>query len=257
MASDRVVGFDTILVDYCADSSFSVEERKTRIASFISDTKQFEETAKDIQQGFSDVRTKFSSFVQTFSSWAEGKEGELTKQIKELEKEILDLNQQLNSINTAQKAMAAIAGAAIPISAALGNIFEPIKPLILIGGLITAVAALAASLGLMIAAERVQHEINQKTSEKADLEEQLDNIRNARQELQSMQLSGLQSFQACIDVLPQYWNSTVQDAQSIHGWLENGADTGARPVYLSLNVEKGIRSYDSTAMYLSKYAHGK
>lgn len=72
----------------------------------------------------------------------------------------------------------------------------------------------------------VRHNINQKTSEKKDLEEQLENIRNARQELQSMQLGGLDSFQACMDVLPQYWKSTVQDAQSIHDWLEQGGETG-------------------------------
>ncbi|OGM42560.1 hypothetical protein ABOM_007945 [Aspergillus bombycis] len=248
--------FDTIIVEYCADSSIAVEERKSKVKSFISDTNGFEATAKDIQQQFSNIGTRFSSFVDTYSSWANDKEGELTEQIKELEKEILELTQQLNAIEAAQKAMAAVAVAAVPIATALGTIFEPVKPLIIIGGLITAVAALGASLGLLIAAERVQNEINQKTNEKEDLEQELENIRNARQDLQSMQQSGLLSFQSCLDVLPQYWNSTIQDAQSIHDWLEKGAEATVRPVYMSLNVDKGIKSYHATAAYLDKYSHG-
>ncbi|KAE8405621.1 hypothetical protein BDV37DRAFT_244890 [Aspergillus pseudonomiae] len=249
--------FDAIIVEYCADSSIAVEDRKSKVKSFISNTNSFEATAQDIQQRFSNIGTKFSSFVDTYSSWAKDKEGELTEQIKELEKDILELNQKLNTIEAAQKSMAAVAGAAIPIATALGTVFEPVKPLILIGGLITAVAALGASLGLLIAAERVQNQINAKTSEKEDLEKELENIRNARQELQGMQQSGLLSFQACLDVLPQYWNSTIQDARSIHDWLEKGAEATARPVYMSLNVDKGIKSYHSTAAYLDKYSHGR
>ncbi|KAK1143037.1 hypothetical protein N8T08_007101 [Aspergillus melleus] len=249
--------FDTIIVPLSADSSVSVQDRKARVASFISDISKFESESDKVQQQFTQVRADFSDFVKTYSSWAENKEGELTELIKKLEQEISDLNDKLDSINAAQMAMAAIAGAAIPAATALGTVFEPLKPIFLIGGLITAAVALSASLGLIIAASRVRHEISQKTSEKEDLEEQLENIRNARQELQSMQLGGLESFQACMDVLPQYWKSTVQDAQSIHDWLDEGAGTEVRPVYMSLNVDKGVKSYNSTAGYLTKYAHGK
>ncbi|KAI0850431.1 hypothetical protein F5Y00DRAFT_268543 [Daldinia vernicosa] len=248
--------FDTILVQYCADGSFSLEERKTRIASFILGTKRFEETSKDIQQRFSNVKTDVTSFAETFSSWADGKEGEVTSQIKELEKEISDLTEQLNQIKAAQTAMAAVAGAARPVATTLGTIFQPIQQLILIGGLITVVVSLAASLSLIVAAERVQHEINKKTSDKEDLEKQLEGIRKTRQELQSAQSNGLLSFTACIDVLPEYWNSTIRDAQSIHDWLENGADTTARPTYMNLNIDRRVKSYNSAAAYLEKYAHG-
>ncbi|EHA25169.1 hypothetical protein ASPNIDRAFT_54032 [Aspergillus niger ATCC 1015] len=251
--------FDKIIIKYCADSDIAIEDRKAKVKTFISNTNGFEATAKDIQEQYSNVKSKFSSFVETYSTWAEDKEGELTQQIADLEEEIRSLTQELNSIEAAQKVMAALAGAAIPIAGALGTIFEPVKPLILvmqIGGLIFAGVALAASIGLLIAAERVKNKINQKTFEKEDLEQLLENIRSARQDLQGMQQSGLLSFQACLDVLPQYWNSTVQNAESIHDWLEKGAETTARPMYMNLNVEKGVASYNSTAVYLDNYARG-
>ncbi|GLA21004.1 hypothetical protein AnigIFM62618_009978 [Aspergillus niger] len=248
--------FDKIIIKYCADSDIAIEDRKAKVKTFISNTNGFEATAKDIKEQYSNVKSKFSSFVETYSTWAEDKEGELTQQIADLEEEIRSLTQELNSIEAAQKVMAALAGAAIPIAGALGTIFEPVKPLILIWGLIFAGVALAASIGLLIAAERVKNKINQKTFEKEDLEQLLENIRSARQDLQGMQQSGLLSFQACLDVLPQYWNSTVQNAQSIHDWLEKGAETTARPMYMNLNVEKGVASYNSTAVYLDNYARG-
>lgn len=71
----------------------------------------------------------------------------------------------------------------------------------------------------------MQNKIKQKTFEKEDLEKLLETIRSARQDLQGMQQSGLLSFQACLDVLPQYWSSTVQNAQSIYEWLEKGGET--------------------------------
>lgn len=141
------------------------------------DTNKLGAIAEDIQEQFSAVKNNFSSFVDTYSTWAEGKEGELTQQIEDLEQEIRSLTQELNSIETAQKVMVALAGAAIPIANALGTLFEPVKPLILvrdkvpqltllspnklpftkswlgqIGGLIFAGVALAAVLGLYIAA---------------------------------------------------------------------------------------------------------
>ncbi|KAI5919827.1 hypothetical protein F4810DRAFT_685862 [Camillea tinctor] len=251
--------FDKILVQYCADSNYSIEERKSRVASFISDTKKFESTSEDIQQRFTAVKTEFASFVETFTTWAEGKEGELTDKIKQLKKDIRDLNNTLGTIKAAQMAMAALAAAAIPAAMALGTVFEPIKPLILIGGLITAGVALSASIGLIIAAERVQHNINNKTSEKEDLEEQLERIQDTRQKVQSVQMekSGLPLLQDCIDVLPEYWKCTIRDAQSIHAWLEKGAETQAIPMYMSLNVDKGIKAYDSAAGYLESYSHGR
>ncbi|GKZ31386.1 hypothetical protein AbraIFM66950_011932 [Aspergillus brasiliensis] len=224
--ADLSLGFDKIIIKYCADSSIAIEDRKAKVKTFISDTNKFEATANDIQEQFSSVKSKFSSF-------------------------------ELNSIETAQKVMAALAGAAIPIAGALGTFFEPVKPLILLGGLIFAGVALAASIGLLIAAGRVKNKINEKTFEKEDLEKLLETIRSARQDLQSVQQSGLLSFQACLDVLPQYWSSTVQNAQSIHDWLEKGAETTVRPMYMNLNVEKGVTSYNSTAVYLDKYARGQ
>ncbi|KAI1639324.1 hypothetical protein F4809DRAFT_638798 [Biscogniauxia mediterranea] len=251
--------FDVILVQYCADSNYPIDERKSRVASFISDISKFESTSQDIQQKFETVKTKFASFVETFTSWANGKEGELTDKIEQLVKEIRELNNTLNTIKAAQTSMAALAAAALPAAVALGTVLEPLKPIILIGGLIVAGVSLAASIALIIASERVQHQINDKTSEKEDLEKELERIRNARQQLQSVQLQkgGLPVLQDCIDVLPEYWKCTLRDAQSIHGWLEQGGETQARPMYMSLNVEKGIKSYDSTAAYLEKYSRGR
>lgn len=235
-------------------------------------TNGFEATAKDIKEQYSNVKSKFSSFVETYSTWAEDKEGELTQQIADLEEEIRSLTQELNSIEAAQKVMAALAGAAIPIAGALGTIFEPVKPLILVRDkhsrkehcssqasylllnlrlcrLGASFSLASLSLPLLVyslplnvrfcyASPRmswelsthvgVKNKINQKTFEKEDLEQLLENIRSARQDLQGMQQSGLLSFQACLDVLPQYWNSTVQNAQSIHDWLEKGAETTVR-----------------------------
>ncbi|PYH71325.1 uncharacterized protein BO88DRAFT_451997 [Aspergillus vadensis CBS 113365] len=253
--SQKGKSFDKVIVKYCADSTISLEDRKAKAKAFVSDINKLGATAEDIQEQFSAVKNNFSSFVDTYSTWAEGKEGELTQQIADLEQEIRSLTQELNSLETAEKAMVALAGAALPIAGALGEIFQPVKPLILIGGLIFAGVSLAAALGLYIAAGVVKNKINQKTYEKQDLEKLLETIRSAHQDLQGMQQSGLLSFQACLDVLPQYWSSTVQNAQSIYDWLEKGGET-ARPVYMNLNVEKGVESYNATAAYLDTYARG-
>ncbi|KAE8353396.1 hypothetical protein BDV28DRAFT_133255 [Aspergillus coremiiformis] len=250
--------FDKIIIKFCANTDYTVDERRTRIAKFISDAREFENSAKDIQQRYSDLTASFQAFISSFSGWAKDKEGELTTQIKDLEKELEDLNKTLNDIKAAQTALGSVAGVVIPISSILiaSQVFPGLNALILVGGLIAAGLALSAVIGLAIAASRLQNEIDEKTAEKRKLEEQLEQIRNAREELQYLGLTSLPEFKSCVQVLSEYWQTTSRDAQLIQTWLEKGADYADQPEYMKMNLEKAVNTYASMSVYLYEYAAG-
>ncbi|KAF5863375.1 hypothetical protein ETB97_010256 [Aspergillus alliaceus] len=250
--------FDKIIIKFCADTNYTVEERKTRIAKFIADAQEFETSAKAVQERYSELSSSFQAFISSFSGWAKDKEGELTNQIKALVEELEKLNQTLNDIKTAQTAITSIAGVAIPIASLLiaSKVFPGLESIILIGGLIAAGVAISAVIGLAIAANRVQNDIDEKTREKKNLEEELEQIRKAREELQYLGLTSLSEFKSCVLVLSNYWQSTSRDAQLIQAWLEKGADYADQPEYMKMNLEKAVDTYASMAVYLYEYAAG-
>ncbi|KOS21276.1 hypothetical protein ESCO_006791 [Escovopsis weberi] len=113
------IEFDKIMVKFCANPNYTVDQRRARIGEFITEAKGFEDGAKGVQQRYTDLVTSFQSFVLSFSGWARDKEGELTSQIKGLEAELSDLGKQLNDIKTAQTAMTSLAGVVLPVTSLL------------------------------------------------------------------------------------------------------------------------------------------
>lgn len=74
----------------------------------------------------------------------------------------------------------------------------------------------------------MQSEIDDKTDEKKKLENKLEKIRKAQQDLQDLGATSLPKFKSCIQILSKYWQCTIDDAKLIQVWLEKGADKVVR-----------------------------
>lgn len=69
-------------------------------------------------------------------------------------------------------------------------------------------------------------EIDEKTKEKEELETQLKQIQQARQELETLGNNSLLSFKlSSAGILAGYWQTTMKDAREIQFWLNDGAKT--------------------------------
>jgi hypothetical protein len=74
----------------------------------------------------------------------------------------------------------------------------------------------------------VKDQIAAKTNEKQELEKEIEKIRRARQELELLGATSLQSFKACVQILAGYWQTTIKDAREIQTWLDEGAKDAVR-----------------------------
>ncbi|KAE8384278.1 hypothetical protein BDV23DRAFT_189366 [Aspergillus alliaceus] len=218
--------FDNIIISFCADKTKTVEDRKQKIHTFIDKSKIFEDQAKDMQTALNSLKTEFGNFVSTFATWAVDKEKEITEKIKAIEEELKDLERRLGEYQIALAALGAVSAAIIPATSLLFAFGKesPAAPFIVAGGLILAGISIASTITLVILIGNLKSDIDNKTREKKDLEEQRDRIRTARTELVQIGNTKLLQFQQCIGVLSNYWKDSVRDATLISQWLEHGAD---------------------------------
>ncbi|PWY69096.1 hypothetical protein BO70DRAFT_382634 [Aspergillus heteromorphus CBS 117.55] len=252
----RLEVFDSVIIRLCAEPSISVDIRTRELNNFLETSASSERDVIAIEGRFNDLSTSFAKFVGTFSDWAKDREGQITEQIRVVQHELDELNKTLSALNASMTAFKAVCGATWPFTKALAKLMPKFAPFIMIGGLITAGVSVAAIAGLAIAISITEQRIITKTREKTNLQEQLEQIRQTRSELEDFGNASLVDFADAISILAGSWESTAEDAQRIKVWLGEGAVEGKQPEYMRLNTRYNVRKYDAISAYLQYYARG-
>ncbi|EWG50799.1 hypothetical protein FVEG_16693 [Fusarium verticillioides 7600] len=250
------VGFDDIVIKFCADKSISIPDRENKIQEFIDTAEGFKKDSSLLDSRFQDLITDFSTFVDGFSEWAKDKEKELSDKIKKVEEEIKALKKKLVDLKIARDVFALIGASILPILAILLEVFKPAAIPILIAGLIAAGVTMAIIIGLLVAIQLIEHELEMKEDEKKKLEDQKELIRATRTELVTLGSESLLSFKLSVSVLSGYWQRSVLDATEIKSWLQKGARDAEEPKYMKDNLNNAVTVYSVMAQYMEEYARG-
>nr|RBQ91722.1 hypothetical protein FVER53263_09929 [Fusarium verticillioides] len=248
--------FDDIVIKFCADKSISIPDRENKIQEFIDTAEGFKKDSSLLDSRFQDLITDFSTFVDGFSEWAKDKEKELSDKIKKVEEEIKALKKKLVDLKIARDVFALIGASILPILAILLEVFKPAAIPILIAGLIAAGVTMAIIIGLLVAIQLIEHELEMKEDEKKKLEDQKELIRATRTELVTLGSESLLSFKLSVSVLSGYWQRSVLDATEIKSWLQKGARDAEEPKYMKDNLNNAVTVYSVMAQYMEEYARG-
>ncbi|KAJ7159194.1 hypothetical protein C8R43DRAFT_881868, partial [Mycena crocata] len=245
-------GFDKIIIKFCADSSISVEERRTKIKKFIAEAHDFKLAASATKDNFTNLIDQFTGFASSFSHWAEAQEAADRTQIDALNKEIAKLAATIAELRGALLAMAGVMGITL-IATGLLSIFFPVA---LAWGVGIAGLELTSVAGIGIAIAVLENDRATDLREVQRLGDEIDRIESARADLQKAGEDDLKIFHDNISILGQTWEDVRLDAEKIQGWLEEGADDANYPEYMKESLEEGVQIYSRMAQYLENYAHG-
>ncbi|KAE8353398.1 hypothetical protein BDV28DRAFT_148134 [Aspergillus coremiiformis] len=248
--------FDAIIVKFCADTNYTVEQRLERINQFIEKATDYQSQAENVKSDFQALVDNFAGFVATFADWAKDKEGELTVEIKKINEELAELNTRLGELYKALIGLGVGLAVGLPVLGVGAIVAGPAAPLVIIAGLIFFGATAAAIAGIVISISVVQGEIREKTANRDNLQAQLDQIRDTREELKQLGEEKYTVFATSINTLSGYWTYTTAEAEKIKKWLEDGADWADIPEYMQMYLEDAVRVYSSLSEYLDAYAKG-
>ncbi|KAG9506504.1 hypothetical protein J7337_000036 [Fusarium musae] len=173
----------------------------------------FKKDSSLLDSRFQDLITDFSTFVDGFSEWAKDKEKELSDKIKKVEEEIKALKKKLVDLKIARDVFALIGASILPILAILLEVFKPAAIPILIAGLIAAGVTMAIIIGLLVAIQLIEHELEMKEDEKKKLEDQKELIRATRTELVTLGSESLLSFKLSEE--PKYMKDNLNNAVTV------------------------------------------
>ncbi|KAE8395961.1 hypothetical protein BDV23DRAFT_65420 [Aspergillus alliaceus] len=248
--------FDAIIVKFCADQNYTVDQRKERINSFIDKATSYQQQAENVKSDFQTLVDNFAGFVATFGDWAKDKEGELTSEIKKINEDLVDLNKTLGDLYIALMALGGALAVGLPVIGVGAVMAGPAAPLVIIGGLIFFGASAAAIAGIAISIGVIQGQIRNKTAQRDNLQAQIEQIQQTRQALQQLGEEKYTVLSTSIRTLSNYWTYTTAQAQTIKGWLDDGAQWADIPEYMEMYLNHGVRVYASLSEYLDAYAKG-
>ncbi|OJJ32479.1 hypothetical protein ASPWEDRAFT_175757 [Aspergillus wentii DTO 134E9] len=209
----------------------------------------FKTKANEIEKHHQKLIDAFAALVTSFSKWVKDKEGQLTEEIKKIDEDLVALKEKLTALNASATAIGLATGVALGVIGLLMTAFPPWTSVLLVAGLITAGVGFGTTAGLIIAAGLVQNEITEKENKKQKLEDQIEEIRRGRESLETVGQASLLSFNQCLAVISASQKATIEDAEDIKLWLENGAPR-------EVHRDAGVRSYKSMGSYLDRYAKG-
>ncbi|RAK77726.1 uncharacterized protein BO72DRAFT_447851 [Aspergillus fijiensis CBS 313.89] len=250
--------FDDMIIPFCFDKSISVDTRRTVLNRFIDQMDTAQADARTMEHKFSELQTNFTSFIADFSVWARDREEQLKQEIARVLEELEELRDKLTSLNTS---ILALGGGALllPAVTALAAASGILGPFLAIGGLIAlgvSVAAIVSMAALAVAKAATESQIRTKEREKASLENQIEQIRLARQELMDVGEDKLEAFRVNLNVLQSVWTSVAADARLISGYLNGALELAEMPEWMQWDLESANSVYKRMAEYLTNYAKG-
>ncbi|OJJ96690.1 hypothetical protein ASPACDRAFT_46865 [Aspergillus aculeatus ATCC 16872] len=105
-------------------------------------------------------------------------------------------------------------------------------------------------------AEHLQpSQIRTKERQKASLENQIEQIRLARQELMDAGDDKLEAFRVNLNVLQSVWTSVAADTRIISRYLDDALDNTDIPEWMQWELENANSIYKQMAEYLTNYAN--
>ncbi|KAJ7106884.1 hypothetical protein C8R43DRAFT_1140435 [Mycena crocata] len=244
--------FDKIIIKFCADSSISVEERRTKIKKFIEEADDFKLAASATKDNFTNLIDQFTGFASSFSHWAEAQEAADRTEIEALNKEIADITAKINELTKAMSAIGIVAGLTLLGTAILAVYF----PQFVIYGLALESIELVTVAGIAAGIADLMSKRSEKSAKLQTLAAEVNQIESARADLSKVGNDDLQIFQANVGLLGHIWEDVRADAVKIEEWLEKGADNAEYPEYMKDALEQGVQVYNMMAKYLDDYAHG-
>ncbi|KAJ7206553.1 hypothetical protein GGX14DRAFT_637576 [Mycena pura] len=252
--------FDTIIIKFCADNSFTVHERISRIDKFIAEGEGFRADAEKMHKRFQDLKHKFETFTQRFTDWASDKEQENNERIKQLNIDIIQINRKVADLDSAIGALyAALAGigaiTAILVAACAAGTGAGVWWIVGVGLTLGGLTA-GAIVGILVAKSKLLKERAEKEIEIYELQQEVKDIEAIRTELVTVDESDMKSFTNSVMVLQGSWVTVQDEAYAIKKWLAGGAVHAEMPTYMQAWRRQDVKVYQTMARYLSHYASG-
>ncbi|RAH69237.1 uncharacterized protein BO66DRAFT_472042 [Aspergillus aculeatinus CBS 121060] len=235
---------------YCNDSTKTLADRKTRIQGTIDAAATLKTENGRITTQLGTVSTDLQSFISDFIAWARGKEGELSAELARIKRELIELEGKIAELETAAEAIKHVGQGLLPIMEGLAACFPPYGTLIAIGGLIIAGVQLASTTALMIEIAKAKQQVKDKTRERDQLEADLEQIREAREQVEAMSSADLSSFGSTISSMTSTPSAAETVAQQIKKWLEDGAPENGRPAYMGFRVNHNATSCEIVPSFI-------
>ncbi|OJJ43513.1 hypothetical protein ASPZODRAFT_19236 [Penicilliopsis zonata CBS 506.65] len=248
--------FDNQDILYCDDSTKSVSDRITRINATITKTEELNQDSISIDSRLGGVLSSLNEITDDFVEWARNREGELTEEIRNIKAELISLERELANAKVAAEAVTSVGEGLVPIVGALAAAFPPYGTAIAIGGLIIAGAQLATTTALMVKIGKLENQITEKTNRKEELEAELEQVREARERLEDGETDSINMLGSSINLMSRLSSPTLDDANAILKWLQDGAKADDKPRYMGLNRTNSVKSYAAAGDYLRQFGRG-
>ncbi|PWY69098.1 hypothetical protein BO70DRAFT_382636 [Aspergillus heteromorphus CBS 117.55] len=249
--------FDDVILNMVSNETLTADEKLIGVDWYIGRIEGVHADARGIEVRFESLKSEFAGLVGRFGDWAKEREGELTTQVEAAKEELIRLNEQLVALNISIAAFGGVSAIGI-LMLGISAFTGPLAFFLAVGGMFALGVSAAAIIGLTIARDIKKSQIANKEREIQTLEQQIEQIRKARENLELMGNDHLFRFGDNVDLLKNVWNLVSVDAITIREHLESSKLGIILPLpgHLEEALNKGNDVYKNMARYLTIYATG-
>ncbi|GAQ45049.1 hypothetical protein AtubIFM55763_004726 [Aspergillus tubingensis] len=228
--------FDNKIIEFCADSSLTIDERLSTIREYIKDAEGHQITANEMHSTLESIFDKTLDFINQLGSQS------LLERDANDEKEAKTFPppRSAKTIFSAGPLDANIPALRVALESPFGSY-------VTIAGLLGIANPEAINAAYSLAASMVSREHLPIDTVISDLATRLGSATDTNTEY-------LDEFREHIEVLAGYWQSTLVDARKIELWLDDGASLVDMPTYMNMALNEGAKIYVEVGKYLRLYA---
>ncbi|GKZ24190.1 hypothetical protein AbraIFM66951_004012 [Aspergillus brasiliensis] len=232
--------FDNKIIEFCADSSLTIDERLSTIREYIKDAEGYQSTAAEMHNTLESIFDQTLDFVNQLGSQS------LRKQDANDEKEAKAFPAPRRSAETIFSA----GPLDVKLSALRVALKSPFAPYVMVAGLLGVANTEAINAAYSLAASMTGREY-------VPIDTVISDLAAARARSGSATDTNTEyfnEFREHIEVLAGYWQSTLVDAREIELWLNDGASFADMPTYMNIALNEGAKIYVEVGKYLRLYA---
>ncbi|OGM42559.1 hypothetical protein ABOM_007946 [Aspergillus bombycis] len=226
--------FDNKVIEFCADSSLTIDERLSTIQGYINDAEGYQTTATEMQSTLESVFDKTMDFINQAGS-------------QSLKRDLKQKAKGFPAPRSAKKFSDVPLDVKVPaLRVALES---PFGPYVMVAGLLGVANPDATIAAYSIAASMTKREHVPIRTVISDLA-----TRAQPGGAEATNTEYFNEFREHIGVLAGYWGSTLIDAREIEAWLKDGAFAVNLPTYMEKALNGGAKIYVKVGKYLRLYA---